>query len=254
MHEHGGFFCKTAVSGINSKITGQQKKQHGPKMTSPTMRKDNRKMGFLTLGLARQGGCWTDGSGSPARSGEGQRARARSLQSADEQVSAPGTATATWDAHAGELEDEWAPRLQEHGGAARFDARKKLWPKTMAWRSRGDSGSTRGRGSRGRSRQTWRQQQVPKGSTGLGRGALARLGRSGARGTAHGRTVGHGSMAQEGGSMAVAAVLVAGQRTAEHSEGAGNGQVGCGGGPERRNPKERRLGGGRPDLEHGCGG
>ena len=56
MHGHGGFFCKTAVSEINSKIAGQQKKQHGPKLTSPTMPRDNRKMGFLTLGLARQGG------------------------------------------------------------------------------------------------------------------------------------------------------------------------------------------------------
>ncbi|KAF7042441.1 hypothetical protein CFC21_052045 [Triticum aestivum] len=139
-------------------------------------------------------------------------------------VSAPGSATATWDAHAGELEDERAPRLREHGGAARFDARKRIWPETMACRSRGDSGSARGRGSRGRNRRTWWQQQVQQGSPGLGRGAPVRLGRPGARGTAQGRTPGHGSMARARDAMVVAAVLVARQTTAEHSEEARNGQ------------------------------
>ncbi|XBI64198.1 hypothetical protein VPH35_044420 [Triticum aestivum] len=112
-------------------------------------------------------------------------------------VSALGTATARWDAHAGELEDEQALRLQEHGGAARFDARKRIWPEMMAWRSRGDSGSARGGGSRGRNRQTWRQQQVQEGSLGLGRGAP-------------GRTAGHRSMARAGDAMAVAVVLEVG--------------------------------------------
>ncbi|XBH78449.1 hypothetical protein VPH35_104694 [Triticum aestivum] len=119
-----------------------------------------------------------------------------------------------------------AAQLDQERVNAHGRARCRIWPETMAWRSRGDSGSAWGRGSRGRNRRTWQHQQVPEGSPRLGRGAPVRLGRSGARGTTHGRTAGHGSMARAGDAMAVAAVLVTGQRMAEHSEEAGNGQRG----------------------------
>ncbi|EMS48562.1 hypothetical protein TRIUR3_23420 [Triticum urartu] len=185
------------------------------------MRRDNRKMGFLTLGLARKRGVLDRWIWQPSSIRRG------STRTGALAAECRRTGLGTRDGNG----DVGCSRWGGPGRAGRV--RRQRSPNVEPFGPR----------------RTWGEQQVSEGSTGLGRGAPARLGRSSARGTAHGRTTGHGSMAQAGGSMAVAAMLVAGQRTAEHNEEARNGQVGCGGGPERWNPKERRLGGGRPDLE-----